>query len=303
MICVFNPEHDLCLANGSPHYMPPASALLFARRGAALMRVLYPDAEAAVPAAAFSQGGPCCRSAGMQIVPWGWNRVLREQLLSHGVLEADLPPVSVLERWRALQHRATYLALLPDSRAVTTVCEVEGLLSRHRHLVLKAPWSGSGRGIRWVSERMVGHDAGWLEKVVRTQQCAIAEPRRQVSEEFAVEYWVGRDGVRLCGFSLFVAANGVYRSNLLLCDDEIRQRVRYADDDRAELEGWLRANVVGRYEGPLGVDYIRTIDGVNYLSEINFRHTMGMVAHQFLLQNPSWQGKVWTPGFAIPKIV
>ena len=26
---IFNPEHDLCLANGSPHYLPPASALKF----------------------------------------------------------------------------------------------------------------------------------------------------------------------------------------------------------------------------------------------------------------------------------
>ena len=40
MICIFNPEHDLCLANGTPHYMPPVSALRFAQQSASLMQIL-----------------------------------------------------------------------------------------------------------------------------------------------------------------------------------------------------------------------------------------------------------------------
>ena len=40
-LLIFNPEHDLCLANGDANYMPPASALRFASQGAALMRMLY----------------------------------------------------------------------------------------------------------------------------------------------------------------------------------------------------------------------------------------------------------------------
>ena len=43
-LCVFNPEHDLCLAKGRWNYIPPRSAVEFACRDASIMSVLYPDA-------------------------------------------------------------------------------------------------------------------------------------------------------------------------------------------------------------------------------------------------------------------
>ena len=43
-LCVFNPEHDLCLAKGRWNYVPPRSVVDFARRDADIMQVLYPDA-------------------------------------------------------------------------------------------------------------------------------------------------------------------------------------------------------------------------------------------------------------------
>ena len=44
LLCIFNPEHDLCLAKGRAHYVPPRSAVEFACRDASIMSVLYPDA-------------------------------------------------------------------------------------------------------------------------------------------------------------------------------------------------------------------------------------------------------------------
>ena len=43
-LCIFNPEHDLCLGNGRAHYVPPRSARDFARRSAGIMQILYTDA-------------------------------------------------------------------------------------------------------------------------------------------------------------------------------------------------------------------------------------------------------------------
>ena len=43
-LCIFNPEHDLCLANGHAHYVPPESAITFADRAASLMQIIYPEA-------------------------------------------------------------------------------------------------------------------------------------------------------------------------------------------------------------------------------------------------------------------
>ena len=44
-LCIFNPEHDLCLASGRALYIPPRSAVDFARRDAHLMQALYPEAH------------------------------------------------------------------------------------------------------------------------------------------------------------------------------------------------------------------------------------------------------------------
>ena len=292
MICIFNPEHDLCLANGNPHYMPPASALRFARQSAALMQILYPEAEACIPAV---EVGSLADGQWARIVPWGWNSVLKGQLQASGVPAALLPTDDDLCRWRNLQHRSTWLALQSDSRAVTSVSEVESLLGVHSQLVLKAPWSGSGRGIRWVSHNMSKLDVSWLEKVVRQQNCVIAEPRRQVAEEFALEYMVWADRLEFRGFSLFSSANGVYQGNLLLPDEAIRHRVRFTLAEQQALEDYLQAHLVGQYHGPLGVDYLHTTDGQNHLSELNLRHTMGMLAHAYLAQHPESQGTLFQP--------
>lgn len=293
VICIFNPEHDLCLANGSSNYMPPESALRFARESAGLMRILYPEASLCLPSP-LASNQQFNKSTNQRILPWGWNTVLRNHLLKLGVEESCLPTTEELSAIRRLQHRSTVLPLQPQSIAATTLDEVEDMIARHHAVVLKAPWSGSGRGLRWVTETMSAHDISWMQKVVKNQGCVIVEPRYQVQAEFALEYRVGKSGIGFMGFSYFTSSNGVYHGNLLLSDEAIRQRVGYTTDEQAALEHWLTDHVVGQYEGPLGIDYLHTQDGQHILSEMNFRHTMGMVAHEYLRQHPECEGKEWT---------
>ena len=54
---------------------------------------------------------------------------------------------------------------------------------------------------------------------------------------------------------------------------------------RERIEPWLAENVWPRYHGPLGVDLMVDAEGNVYVSEINFRHTMGMVAHEKVLSD------------------
>ena len=293
-ICIFNPEHDLCLANGGAHFVPPQSALRFADEGAALMGILYPEAVC-IPA---SQAGEAYQRLGeqerMEIIPWGWNLALKTTLLKQGIPSRLLPSDEYLATLRALQHRTTVLPLQPDTRAVVSPDEVADLLLQQPALVLKAPWSGSGRGLRWVTNKMSDHDRLWLLKVVREQECAIVEPRREVLADFALEYWASPEGLRFVGYSLFVSANGVYQHNILLSDEEIARRVGFAEGERRAVEAWLLENIVPHYAGPLGIDYLHTAEG-NSLSELNLRHTMGLLAHEYLRQHPSAEGTAFSP--------
>lgn len=322
MIAVFNPEHDLCLANGSAHFVAPQSALRFAAEGARLMSILYPDAVC-VPAARAGEAyrevgelggrggeayrglgeldgrdGEACRElgdgGGGDVVAWGWDLALKTALLKQGIPASAMPSDEYLAALRRLQHRATVLPLQPQSRAVTTPREVEAMLGETPALVMKAPWSGSGRGLRWVTGRMSDHDRLWLLKVVREQECVIVEPRREVLADFALEYWAAPEGLRFVGYSLFVSANGVYQHNLLLSDEEIARRVGFAEGERRAVEAWLLENVVPHYAGPLGVDYLHTAEG-NSLSELNLRHTMGLLAHEWLRRHPAAEGAAFSP--------
>lgn len=283
---VFNPEHDLCLANGDPNYVPPASALAYAHTGLSVMKTLYGDDAEVIAVDGFKSWAErnnvtqlAIQDSQFKIVPWGWDARLKRKLLKQGCPEEWLPADEWLETLRQLQHRSTINELQPHATIASTVGEIERGLVEHRRVVLKAPWSGAGRGIRFVDDSLSSHDRHWAEKVIAEQRCVIVERRLNVKEEYAFEYMVSGRGANLIGLSLFVTRSGVYRYNIILPDDEIRKRVMLPEGIEKGLERWIADNVVGRYEGPLGVDMILDGEGETYISEMNFRHTMGMVAH------------------------
>ncbi len=270
-LCVFNPEHDLCLAKGRWNYVPPRSAVDFARRDASLMSVLYPDA---VCTSVYNFQFSILHSQLDEITAWGWDAVVKHELLKRGIPAELLPTDEEIETIRELQHRSTVLPLQPDCHEVHSIEDMESLLKKSEHWVMKAPWSGAGRGLRWVHGTLSAIDRDWLVKTVAAQRCVIAELRREVEADLALEYMDGA----FFGYSYFKTGSGVYKENVPWKDEQIEAAfpVREA---RSRIEPWLAANVWPRYHGPLGVDLMVSPDGTIYVSEINFRHTMGMIAH------------------------
>ena len=157
---------------------------------------------------------------------------------------------------------------------------MESLLKRREHWVLKAPWSGAGRGLRWVHGSLTPIDRDWIVKTVANQRCVIAEPRREVVADLALEYNFNSQLsiLNFIGYSYFKTGSGVYKENVLWNDTQIEATfpVREA---RERIEPWLATNLWPCYRGPLGVDLMVCADGSVHVAEINFRHTMGMIAH------------------------
>ena len=348
-LCIFNPEHDLCLAKGRAHYVPPRSAVEFARRDADIMAVLYPGAEccsvydlthssvsrqAAASSPNLGEQPDCVSSSSpklgevaaqradggvRQVVAWGWDAVVKHELLKRDIPAELLPSDEEIATIRELQHRSTVLPLQEDCHEVRSIEDMESLLKRREHWVMKAPWSGAGRGLRWVHGSLTAIDRDWLLKTVASQRCVIAEPRREVVDDVALEYYahpsvspkraadspnlgeqldsvshtfpklgevdVRRTGggvspsVRFLGYSYFKTGSGVYKENVLWTDAQIEEAFPVRET-RERIEPWLAANVWPRYRGPLGVDLMVCADGSVHVAEINFRHTMGMIAHE-----------------------
>ena len=291
---IFNPEHDLCLANGDPNYVPPASALDFAEKACGVMRIIYGEDAAVTTAAGFGDWLRQHASDRLEkIVPWGWDARLKETLLRSGADSSLLPDDRHLEIIRKMQHRSTILPLQPHSHKVVGVEEVQELLVRYRCLVLKAPWSGSGRGLRWVTDALSTHDKSWIIRTVAMQGCVIAEQRQRVKDDFAIEFRVHDGEVSVAGLSLFVTQSGVYRHNILLSDDAIRKRVGLTLDMENKLKKWIGLNVAPCYNGCIGIDMLAVEEGGLLVSEMNLRHTMGLAAHCFLEKNPGREGEKW----------
>ena len=294
---VFNPEHDLCLANGNMHYVPPESARIFAHVGKEVMRIVYGDDAVVVAADEYSawreHGG-----ADDTVVPWGWNTCLKQMLLRQGASEEHLLSDDRIEKIRQLQNRTTIAPLQPHARTATSVEETKSWISYFGSAVLKAPWSGSGWGVRRVCGTLSDQDISWLKKILNTQHAVVVEKEYERKDDFAFEFKATSGNVEMAGLSLFSTQNGRYRYNWLLYDDEIRVRLEKQKELMCvenTLLQWLRTNVAPLYDGWIGVDLFRTIEDEFVVAEMNVRHTMGWVSHCFLGRHPECHGKQWSP--------
>ena len=208
----------------------------------------------------------------------------------------------MLETIRNLSHRHTAATLLPRLRMEGTVgemfeCttrdEVEELLARYGQLVLKAPWSSSGRGLRFLSVGRTPFEqqAGWFRNVVEAQGCVMVEPHYNKVKDFGMEFYSdGQGRVNYLGLSLFHTANGAYTGNILATESTKRSMISaylaetLLDDVREKICSGLSTVFNGKYRGSFGVDMMvcgsHDDDGflLHPCVEINLRRTMGHVA-------------------------
>lgn len=288
---IFNPEHDLCLANGDPHFVPPESALAFGRDCADLTRWMegLDDEADSIPV--------------RKILPWGWNYVLRKRLRREGYPEELLPSDGQIDAIAELSDRRFALEALesvfshcggsrlgtvtpPSYRiAASSLEQIEGFIAKHRNIVLKAPVSGSGKGIRWATDALSHSDEGWCRNLIARHGCVVAERRLTLKKEFAMLFKATAKDILFCGYSLFYTENGAYRGNILASDEFIRRQLvelvplELLESVKVELMGYLKSRVCGRYEGFIGVDQFFSEEmGFNPVVEINMRMTMGLLA-------------------------
>ena len=216
-IYIFNPEHDLCIANGDENFVPPRSALGFAKENIDLSECL-------------KRSNKQCR----QIIPWGWNHVLKKRLINEGVDPAALPSEEELQFIRTHSRREFALdvhsrlscrdsqVIGPDYRIVaTSVSEIEAFISANDSAVLKSPLSGSGKGIRFVRERLSESDEGWCRRTLDKQGSVIVERRFEIIKECAMLFECHHEGIDFIGYSLFESRNGAYSRNILASNEEI----------------------------------------------------------------------------------
>lgn len=315
---VFNPEHDIALACDRSRFTPPEAARRLRARLEWLPAVFASDGDmilAGSPRQALenSRRLPCrlpdvtfatpdmVRAASGNISAvrvWGWDRAIRRELSSYGI-SADLLPgdsrLSVIRRMSHRQWAATHLLseMLPGLGVVCTgsMAELGGRLAAMDGGVAKAPWSSSGRGVRYIPPSPCRADTGWCRNIIERQGSIMLEPRLDKIVDFGMEFSAdGTGGISYRGLSIFRARNGAYTGNLLASEEEKRQLLsRFIapaclDTARKDIGRIMSANTRGLYSGPFGVDMMvfrhpsTGIPALQPCVELNLRTTMGHVA-------------------------
>ncbi len=282
-IYIFNPEHDLCIANGDENFVPPRSAVGYAKENIDLSEHLKrPNKQR------------------RNIIPWGWNHSLKKRLINEGVDPARLPSEEELQFIRTHSRREFALDVhsrlnYADSQVIgsdyrivaKSVSEIEAFISANGGAVLKSPLSGSGKGIRFVRERLSENDEGWCRRVIDKQGSVIVERRFEIIKECALLFECHNEGIDFIGYSQFESRNGAYSRNILASNEEIENMIAaYIPRNtltaiREGLTSILADTLVGHYEGFLGIDQmICQTDSPVFVpvSEINLRMTMGLIA-------------------------
>ena len=297
VLYVFNPEHDLALANGSPYFNAPLAAKQFAMDCRMLSSMVFGTNKDIYCSADMLKTVDI--SVVEAVEPWGWDKAVANSLLKAGVDTKLLPDNSRLDKIRYLSNRKVAIDALeyikrkqqldiPLPRMLTTVDEAKALMDEYGSMVYKMPWSGSGKGIRICKNGLTDNDVRWLANVIDKQSAVIGEKYNTVVVDFAMEFYVD-DGLRFEGYSLFEVNGGCYKSSILMSDDAIENYLKQwvTIDElrlcRDNIAAYMSQLLGDSYRGCFGVDmYVYAdIDGykLNPMVEINMRMTMGYVAN------------------------
>ena len=326
---VFNPEHDIALASGLANFTPPHAGRQLRRDLGFIPAVwavegdilLVDDVETAerglrrlrrqlcreksydlLPAELCfaSSKAMLCSDDTFTVDPWGWDSALKARFLRMDISDELLPTEEQIEGIKQLSHRRTAMQLLPLLRTEGTVgeafeCrsfeETADVVSRFDSVVLKAPWSSSGRGLRFVAKSFDSNQEGWLHNLLSRQGSVMVEPYYNKVKDFAMEFSCNEEGqVTYEGLSLFHTQNGAYTGNILATEaakcEALSRYLSPALLQRVQtfICNSLSSVLKGHYVGPIGVDMMVVshpqTDGflLHPCVEINLRRTMGHVA-------------------------
>lgn len=350
-IRIFNPDHDLALAADMERFTAPHAgrqircdlgfiSSLWADDGDVVIVDDIDAAESMYRKLKFERKPKVEFATMMQIEAvlrdlnserpafdvWGWNKSIRFQFIQAGVPLKYLPSLDELDEIRILSGRQQTTSLLHSLRtgleevtcgeshyctSFQDVVQLRHSSDIYRQCVVKAPWSSSGRGVRYIIDndepRHIENTFNWIRNTIAQQGGVMVEPYFNKVKDFALEFEAdGKGGVTYCGLSLFETVNGAYTGNILATEDEKREILsRYIRLDLLdETISRITDNVkTGPYKGPFGVDMMIVGNGKFLLHpcvEINLRRTMGHVALVLSPTLPS-QGKSMSVAYTAKK--
>lgn len=246
------------------------------------------------------------------LLPWGWSPAEHNFLKPFKPYCSEVFRMSPVFTWKP-EHRNLYSKkfaleilrrLLPEIKSteiiateqIAHICfdktEIEELLKHWGNLMIKAPWSSSGRGLQPITKTPI-HPKVW-EKIcgiIRDQGCVIAEPLLNKAFDLAFQFEINKGKIKHLGVSNFYTdKKGQYQGNFLNglppgLPFQVEKFVTSIPETiLPPLIKTLEDSALAKYyEGNFGVDTLIYWDKSNVLKinpclEINVRQNMGLLS-------------------------
>jgi hypothetical protein len=244
----------------------------------------------------------------IELHPWGWSpqthhifKPLKEKCSSNFL---DQPNAFWKKEHKDLYSRKMALHILQSflkknvvkyistdkiAQICTSINEIEELILKWRQIVIKAPWSSSGRGLQVLRQSQLNDSiVQWINGTLKEQGYVMVEALLNKKYDFALQYYCnGKGKLEFLGPSFFETnSNGQYVGN---CIGKIPTEIEAVLNNKLLLEissgiqNEIENSSIGtNYCGYLGVDCM-LFQEENQLQiqpcvEINLRYNMGTLA-------------------------
>jgi len=169
---------------------------------------------------------------------------------------------------------------------------IENKLSEKNYpMLIKTPYSSSGRGLLWVQHPMDRSSQQILQGMLKKQTQVSLEKALDKQVDFAMLFQLNPDeNVDFRGYSLFQTDNkGNYKGNFVGSQEKIKAVLFESIDEslfekvkKQLIDYFSRKEIAGIYKGCICVDMMLYKEDdkicLHPCLEINFRHTMGWLA-------------------------
>ena len=325
MLFYFNPGHETAVLNASPYYVAPESVLKMQHDLAFLpawygtvgdfvwVKNNFPNSyfnkiQALFPKIPTLVGKDNIFSCAQQeLACWG----ITPQALHHfTVLDEQFDIRLTIPEWQeefvlltgrqpARECLHQLIQFIPDisrqllPQCCTTLKEVENIISQTNvPLLVKAPYSSSGRGLLWLRNGLGNKEREVLHGMLKKQSWVTIEPIVQKVQDFSMQFMSdGKGNIRFEGYSLFNTHDkGAYQESILQHQSKIEESITafvsiaLLEQAKQQILHFLQQKHALFYKGAISVDMMIYHEQECYklhpCVEINMRYSMGFLALQ-----------------------
>ena len=214
---------------------------------------------------------------------------------------------------RILERLAPYQINFVPKRC-TSIEEIEHEAAL-RSVVVKAPWSGAGKGVRFMHSELTRFEREWSKGVLKQQGFVTVATLLEKVHDFAMQFYIHPDGkIEYLGISLFFTnEHGAYVGNHVMSQPELYTSLKSYLDDTVASETFdaefatirdtylaILPELIGRnYCVYFGIDMMligvadRSIR-IHPMVEINLRCNMGILSSEIYnrIVHPKAKGRM-----------